>query len=248
MARRAGTLRTGTGRIRGRVLLRDPARRSGARRSGSDGPDVAGQDRDHRRRRPLRVPRPAGRPVHASAPPRPATSPCSTGRRGRSSQGKPIELADKQALDKADIVMPRGSVDHRADRRRVRRAGGRRDGHRAASAVDRRPAPPASTPAASARPTTSASSGSTACRRATTTSAPRCGTPTPMMVDMMGAGRGATAPHAVRAGVRLRADLLPGHAPRRPTRRRSRSPPARKRRASTFRSPRCVSPASAASS
>ena len=56
-------LRTGTGRIRGRVLSE-----SGAPVRRAPGPDLRSRhrrpDRHHRRRRPLRVPRSAGWPVH----------------------------------------------------------------------------------------------------------------------------------------------------------------------------------------
>ena len=60
------------------------------------------------------------RGASSSASCRPAASPCSASKSGFVSvqygqtrpfeQGKPIELADKQALDNADIGMPRGGV------------------------------------------------------------------------------------------------------------------------------------------
>ena len=55
--------------------------------------------------------------------------------------GKPIELADKQALDNADISMPRGSVIAGRHRRRVRRRDARRLGHGDAADVAERPPP-----------------------------------------------------------------------------------------------------------
>ena len=159
--------------------------RAGAVRDRSAGPSRAGADLSGPRvgagRRP---PTPTAATSSAicrtagsrSARPRPATSPCSTGRPGRSNPGKPIELADKQTLDKADLVMPRGSaitgriVDEVGEpvadavvtaMRQEWSGGPAAPGQRRAHRPDQRPR---------------ASSGSTACRPATTTSAPRCGT------------------------------------------------------------------------
>ena len=104
------TFKTGTGRIRGRVLATDvPARQSGARRCASRARD-RGEDGADRRRGPLRVPRlPAGR-FNAAGHRSPASSACSTARRGRSSPASRSSWPTSRALDNADISMPRGSV------------------------------------------------------------------------------------------------------------------------------------------
>src|SRR4051812_6506032 len=101
--------KTGTGRIRGRVLASDgsgPIRRAQVRVSGTD---IASRSAltDAEGRFDFRE-LPAGRfSLQASksgyvsiqfGQPRPFES------------GKPIELADKQSLDNADVAMPRGSV------------------------------------------------------------------------------------------------------------------------------------------
>ena len=88
--------------------------------------------------------------------------------------GRPIELADAQMMDKADVALPRGSVAVRPRPRRVRRAGRRRQRRRDAHAVRERPAAARERRPEQRRRTISASSACTACRPASTTSAPRC--------------------------------------------------------------------------
>ena len=125
------TLRTGTGRIRGRVLSESgaPVRRAQVRicRSRHRRPD-----RHHRRRRPLRVPRSAGWPVHgqrlqgrlrdgavrADAAAR-AGQADRAGRQADARQGRPRDAPRQR--------------HHRPHRRRSGRAGGRRGGHRDAA-------------------------------------------------------------------------------------------------------------------
>ena len=79
--------------------------------------------------------------------------------------GKPIELADKQSLDKADISMPRGSVIAG----RIVDEFGDADRRRAVTAMRQtwqngRAAARALTGPRRRRPTTSVSTASTACR------------------------------------------------------------------------------------
>ncbi len=101
--------KTGTGRIRGRVLAADsggPIRRAQVRISGQDvAPKAALTDAEGRFEfREL----PAGRfTLHAS---KPGFMSVQFGQTRPFQQGTPIELADRQVLDKADISMPRGSV------------------------------------------------------------------------------------------------------------------------------------------
>lgn len=101
--------KTGTGRIRGRVLATDgagPIRRAQVRISGSDvAPKAALTDAEGRFEfREL----PAGRfTLQAS---KSGFVSIQYGQTRPFESGKPIELADKQGLDNADISMPRGSV------------------------------------------------------------------------------------------------------------------------------------------
>ncbi len=101
--------KTGTGRIRGRVLATDgagPIRRAQVRISGSDvAPKAALTDAEGRFEfREL----PAGRfTLQAS---KSGFVSVQYGQTRPFESGKPIELADKQGLDNADISMPRGSV------------------------------------------------------------------------------------------------------------------------------------------
>jgi len=101
--------KTGTGRIRGRVLAIDgagPIRRAQVRISGSEvAPKAALTDAEGRFEfREL----PAGRfTLQAS---KPGFVSVQYGQTRPFESGKPIELADKQSLDNADIGMPRGSV------------------------------------------------------------------------------------------------------------------------------------------
>jgi hypothetical protein len=101
--------KTGTGRIRGRVLGVDsavPIRRAQVRISGTDiAPKSATTDADGRFEFGEL---PAGRfTVQAS---KPGFVSVQYGQTRPFEQGKAIELVDKQSMDKADIVMPRGSV------------------------------------------------------------------------------------------------------------------------------------------
>jgi protocatechuate 3,4-dioxygenase beta subunit len=101
--------KTGTGRIRGRVLAVDgagPIRRAQVRISGSEiAPKAALTDAEGRFEfREL----PAGRfSLQAS---KSGYVSVQFGQTRPFESGKPLELADKQALDNADIAMPRGSV------------------------------------------------------------------------------------------------------------------------------------------
>jgi protocatechuate 3,4-dioxygenase beta subunit len=101
--------KTGTGRIRGRVLASDgggPIRRAQVRISGSEvAPKAALTDAEGRFEfRDL----PAGRfTLQAS---KSGFVSVQYGQTRPFESGKPIELADKQGLDNADISMPRGSV------------------------------------------------------------------------------------------------------------------------------------------
>ncbi len=103
------TFKTGTGRIRGRVLASDgagPIRRAQVRISGSEvAPKAALTDAEGRFEfREL----PAGRfTLQAS---KSGYVNVQYGQTRPFESGKPIELADKQGLDNADISMPRGSV------------------------------------------------------------------------------------------------------------------------------------------
>ena len=103
------TFKTGTGRIRGRVLASDgagPIRRAQVRISGPDvAPKAALTDAEGRFEfREL----PAGRfTIQAS---KSGFVSVQYGQTRPFESGKPIELADKQGLDSADISMPRGSV------------------------------------------------------------------------------------------------------------------------------------------
>jgi hypothetical protein len=101
--------KTGTGRIRGRVLSSDgsaPLRRAQVRISGTEvAPKAALTDADGRyefRELPAgRFTLTATKSGHVSV---------QYGQTRPFESGRPIELADKQALDNADIAMPRGSV------------------------------------------------------------------------------------------------------------------------------------------
>ena len=147
--------------------------------------------------------------------------------------GRPIELADAQAMDKADVALPRGSVARRPHRRRVRRAGRRRrTSRRCGMQFTERPPPAGAVGPQRARPTTSASSGSTACRPASITSARRCATMSAMVIDMLGGGA-RRRPDRIEPELRLRRHLLSRHAESRPKRSAWRSRSARSWPAST---------------
>ena len=170
-------MKTGTGRILGRVLASDsgtPIRRAQVRLTAPEvGVKTALTDADGRFEfREL----PGGRfTLNAS---KSGYVNVQYGQTRPFEQGRPIELADKQVLDKADISMPRGGVitgrliDEFGDPR------ARRDGQRDAADVVERTPSTAADRAHQLRPTISASTGCTACRRASTTSARRCATPT----------------------------------------------------------------------
>lgn len=101
--------KTGTGRLRGRVLASDgsgPIRRAQVRISGSEvAPKAALTDAEGRFEfREL----PAGRFTLTAS--KSGFVSVQYGQTRPFEQGKPIELADKQALDNADISMPRGGV------------------------------------------------------------------------------------------------------------------------------------------
>ena len=101
--------RTGTGRLRGRVLAVDgsgPIRRAQVRISGSDvAPKASMTDAEGRFEfREL----PAGRFTLSAS--KSGFVSVQYGQARPFEQGKPIELADKQALDNLDISMPRGGV------------------------------------------------------------------------------------------------------------------------------------------
>jgi hypothetical protein len=101
--------KTGTGRIRGRVLATDgsgPIRRAQVRITGSEvAPKAALTDVEGRFEfRDL----PAGRFTLQSS--KSGFVSVQYGQTRPFEQGRPIELADKQALDNADINMPRGGV------------------------------------------------------------------------------------------------------------------------------------------
>ena len=103
------TFKTGTGRIRGRVLASDgagPIRRAQVRISGPDvAPKAALTDAEGRFEfREL----PAGRFTLQAT--KSGFVNVQYGQTRPFESGKPIELADKQSLDNADISMPRGSV------------------------------------------------------------------------------------------------------------------------------------------
>ena len=103
------TFKTGTGRIRGRVLASDgagPIRRAQVRISGPEvAPKAALTDAEGRFEfREL----PAGRFTLQAI--KSGFVNVQYGQTRPFESGKPIELADKQALDNADISMPRGSV------------------------------------------------------------------------------------------------------------------------------------------
>ena len=83
--------------------------------------------------------------------------------------GRPIELAEAQKMDKADVVAAARQRPRRPRRGRVRRSGRRGRSDRHAHAVRERQAPADARRAATARPTTSASSASTDWRPASTT-------------------------------------------------------------------------------
>ena len=105
----ARQLKTGTGRIRGRVLSADtgaPIRRAQVRIGGPDvAPKAALTDADGRYEfRDL----PAGR--FSLTATKSGYVNVQYGQTRPFEQGRQIELADKQVLDKADITMPRGSV------------------------------------------------------------------------------------------------------------------------------------------
>ena len=109
MMGRARQFKTGTGRIRGRVLATDggsPIRRAQVRISGSEvAPKAALTDAEGRFEfRDL----PAGRfTLQAS---KSGFVSVQYGQTRPFESGKPIELGDKQSLDNADVSMPRGSV------------------------------------------------------------------------------------------------------------------------------------------
>ena len=101
--------KTGTGRLRGRVLASDgsgPIRRAQVRISGAEvAPKAALTDAEGRFEfREL----PAGRFTLSAS--KSGFVSVQYGQTRPFEQGKPIELADKQALDNADISMPRGGV------------------------------------------------------------------------------------------------------------------------------------------
>lgn len=101
--------KTGTGRLRGRVLASDgsgPIRRAQVRISGAEvAPKAALTDAEGRFEfRDL----PAGRFTLTAS--KSGFVSVQYGQTRPFEQGKPIELADKQALDNADIGMPRGGV------------------------------------------------------------------------------------------------------------------------------------------
>jgi hypothetical protein len=103
------TFKSGTGRIRGRVLASDgagPIRRAQVRISGPDvAPKAALTDAEGRFEfREL----PAGRFTLQAT--KSGFVNVQYGQTRPFESGKPIELADKQSLDNADISMPRGSV------------------------------------------------------------------------------------------------------------------------------------------
>ena len=101
-------LRTGTGRIRGRVLSETgtPVRRAQVRITGADvGGRTATTDADGRYEF---LDLPDGRFTISATKAGYVT--VQYGQTRPLEPGKPIELADKQTLDKADLVMPRGSV------------------------------------------------------------------------------------------------------------------------------------------
>jgi hypothetical protein len=103
------TFKTGTGRIRGRVLASDgggPIRRAQVRISGPDvAPKAALTDAEGRFEfREL----PAGRFTLQAT--KSGFVNVQYGQTRPFESGKPIELADKQSLDNADISLPRGSV------------------------------------------------------------------------------------------------------------------------------------------
>ncbi len=103
------TFKTGTGRIRGRVLASDgggPIRRAQVRISGPEvAPKAALTDAEGRFEfREL----PAGRFTLQAT--KSGFVSVQYGQTRPFESGKPIELADKQSLDNADISMPRGSV------------------------------------------------------------------------------------------------------------------------------------------
>jgi protocatechuate 3,4-dioxygenase beta subunit len=106
---RGGQVKTGTGRIAGRVVSAEtgaPLRRAQVRITAPEiGSKTALTDAEGRYEfRDL----PAGRfSVHAS---KSGYVPVQFGQSRPFESGRPIELADKQALDKADISMPRGGV------------------------------------------------------------------------------------------------------------------------------------------
>ena len=100
--------RTGTGRIRGRVLSADtgtPVRRASVRLFGADASRSAVTDAQGRYEF---VDLPDGRFTVMAA--KAGYVNVQYGQTRPFESGKPIELADKQVIDKADIVMPRGSA------------------------------------------------------------------------------------------------------------------------------------------
>lgn len=104
-----GQVKTGTGRIRGRIVSADtgaPLRRAQVRLSGNDvGAKSALSDADGRYEfRDL----PAGRFTLTAQ--KPGYMTVQYGQTRPFESGKAIDLADAQVLDKAEIAMPRGSV------------------------------------------------------------------------------------------------------------------------------------------
>ena len=89
--------------------------------------------------------------------------------------GRPIDLADAQIMEKADVALPRGSAVSGRILDEFGEPDVGRQRHGDAHAVLGRPAPPRRRGTQRRRPTTSDSSACSGCRPASTTSAPRCG-------------------------------------------------------------------------
>ena len=118
--------KTGTARLRGRVVSTDtggPVRRAQVRIAG---PGYRLQERDDRRRRPLRVPRSAGGTLQCDGEQGRISSASSTGRRGRSSRASRSTDRRPGARQSRYLDAAR-QRDLRAGGRRVRRSDGGRD-------------------------------------------------------------------------------------------------------------------------
>ena len=165
--------KTGTARIRGRVMSAEtgaPVRRAQVRISG---PDIGSKIGDDGRGRPVRVPGSARRQIQSV-------------RRQVRVRHRAVRADAAVRVRKADRARRRADLRQGGDRdaarqrdlgpraRRVRRAGRRRDGERDALGVDGRTTEAARRPGARRRPTISVSTAFTACLPATITSAPRC--------------------------------------------------------------------------